>query len=162
MTLLLAGAWVPVPAASLIWDILKIVVLPVLAGLLLNAFRGERLGGAVALFPLISVCGIMAIIASIVALNAETLFSIGPAIFGAVALHNLLGMGLAYAAARIAGMDARKAKAITFETGMQNSGLAAALSLQFFSAAAAIPGVIFSVWQNLSAPALAAYWKRKE
>jgi BASS family bile acid:Na+ symporter len=43
---------------------------------------------------------------------------------------------------------------------MQNSGLGVALATQFFSAAAALPGALFSVWHNLSGAALAALWAR--
>lgn len=44
---------------------------------------------------------------------------------------------------------------------MQNSGLAVALAVKYFSAAAALPGAIFSVWHNLSGSALAAWWSRR-
>ena len=36
------------------------------------------------------------------------------------------------------------------KVAMQNSGLAVALSKQFFGIASALPGAIFSVWHNLS------------
>jgi len=45
--------------------------------------------------------------------------------------------------------------------GMQNSGLAVALAVKYFSAAAALPGAVFSVWHNLSGSALAAWWSRR-
>jgi BASS family bile acid:Na+ symporter len=44
---------------------------------------------------------------------------------------------------------------------MQNSGLAVALAAAHFSPTAAIPGVLFSVWHNLTGPALASYWSRR-
>ena len=50
-----------------------------------------------------------------------------------------------------------KAKAISIEVGMQNSGLAVSLALVHFGAAAAIPGAIFSVWHNISG-SIAANW----
>jgi len=54
-----------------------------------------------------------------------------------------------------------KCRAIIIETGMQNSGLAAALAPQFFNPLAAVPGAIFSVWHNVSGSVLAAWWTRK-
>jgi len=45
------------------------------------------------------------------------------------------------------------------EVGMQNSGLSVALAVQFFSAAAAIPGALFSIWHNLTGSVLAGYWR---
>ncbi len=45
---------------------------------------------------------------------------------------------------------------------MQNSGLAVALGMKYFSATAALPGALFSIWHNLSGSALAAWWSRGE
>ena len=50
-----------------------------------------------------------------------------------------------------------KAKAISIEVGMQNSGLATSLAMMHFGAAAAIPGAIFSVWHNISGSLAANY-----
>ena len=46
--------------------------------------------------------------------------------------------------------DRKTSITIAIEVGMQNSGLAVALSKQFFGIASALPGAIFSVWHNLS------------
>jgi BASS family bile acid:Na+ symporter len=50
---------------------------------------------------------------------------------------------------------------IGIEVGMQNSGLAVALAVTHFGPLAAVPGAIFSVWQNLFGAAFAAYRRRK-
>jgi len=76
-------------------------------------------------------------------------------------LHNLAGLALGYMLTRWVKMEANKAKAITIEVGMQNSGLAASLAITYFGAAAALPGAIFSVWHNLSGSILANYFARK-
>ncbi len=39
--------------------------------------------------------------------------------------------------------------------------LAVALASVHFGAAAAVPGALFSVWHNLTGPALATYWARR-
>jgi BASS family bile acid:Na+ symporter len=44
---------------------------------------------------------------------------------------------------------------------MQNSGLGVALALEFFSATAALPGALFSVWHNISGSILASHWGSK-
>lgn len=44
---------------------------------------------------------------------------------------------------------------MAIEVGMQNSGLSVALAIKFFSSIAALPGAIFSVWQNIFASLLA-------
>jgi BASS family bile acid:Na+ symporter len=45
---------------------------------------------------------------------------------------------------------------------MQNSGLAVALAIKHFSATAALPGAIFSIWHNISGSALAFFWSKKQ
>ena len=52
------------------------------------------------------------------------------------------------------------ARTISIEVGMQNSGLAVALAGAFFGPAAALPGAIFSLWQNLAGVTLARVWAR--
>jgi len=46
--------------------------------------------------------------------------------------------------------------------GMQNSGLGVALAVKHFSALAALPGAIFSIWHNLSGSLLASLWSRRD
>ncbi len=61
---------------------------------------------------------------------------------------------------RLFGLDLRQSQTIAIEVGMQNSGLAVALATQFFSATAALPGALFSVWHNISGSLLASIWGR--
>jgi BASS family bile acid:Na+ symporter len=82
--------------------------------------------------------------------------------FVAVALHNVLGLGLGYGAARSLGMNLAKRKAITFEIGMENSGLAVALAVAHLGPLAAIPGAIFTLWHNFTGPLLAGYWSGRD
>ncbi|MEU6133102.1 bile acid:sodium symporter family protein, partial [Saccharopolyspora sp. NPDC047091] len=84
-----------------------------------------------------------------------------PVVVLAVVLHNVLGVGLGYVAARVAGIDEAGRRAIALEVGMQNSGLAASLASTYFSPVAALPGAIFSVWHNISGSLVAGYWSRR-
>ena len=82
----------------------------------------------------------------------------GLMIFGVVVLHNMLGYLIGFIAARLAGLDLAARKAIAIETGMQNSGLGAALAPAYFSPLAAVPSAIFSVWHNISGAILANWF----
>jgi BASS family bile acid:Na+ symporter len=106
----------------------------------------------------VSTIAIVLIIAIIVGLNRPKLLTNGALIFAAVILHNLFGFALGYLFARLFGMDLAKRKAVMFETGMQNSGLGAALAAAHFSPLAAVPSALFSVWHNLSGSALATWF----
>ena len=79
----------------------------------------------------------------------------------AVIIHNSIGLLLGYWVTKAMGFDARVCRTIAFEVGLQNSGLAAALAVKFFTPMAALPGTIFSVWHNISGSLLASYWSRR-
>jgi BASS family bile acid:Na+ symporter len=161
LTWLYVGQKVPVPVASMLWSIFKIVLLPVSLGVLVNSLFGRRLGAVKHLFPLVSVFAIVLIIAIIVGLNRDNLASVGVAVAMAVILHNLFGLMLGYWVPRSVGLDERICRTLAIEVGMQNSGLGVALAVKYFSAAAALPGALFSIWHNLSGSMLAAGWARR-
>lgn len=161
LTWLYVGQTVPVPVAAMLWSIVKIVLLPVAGGVVINRAARNRLERIQHVFPLVSVAAIVFIIAVIVALNRDSLGSVGVTVATAVVLHNLAGLGAGYGLARLLVCDRRTARTLAIEVGMQNSGLGVALAIKYFSAAAAVPGALFSVWHNLSGSVLAAWWSRR-
>jgi len=158
LTLFYAGAQVPVPALAMLVSMLKVVLAPVAIGMALNTWLGTRLTRIKTLFPAISMFAIVIIIAIVVALNRDQIAHTGPLLMLAVMLHNGAGLLGGYWLARWLTHDERTARTLAIEVGMQNSGLAAALASQYFAAAAALPGALFSVWHNLSGSLLAAIW----
>ncbi len=161
LTWLLVGRSVPVPVLSMLKSVLIVVVLPVAAGVVVNTYWGKALRRLRTVFPLVSVLAIVVIIAIVVALNRDELGTIGPAVVAVVALHNSAGLLLGYAAARALGFTEAERRTLAIEVGMQNSGLGVVLAHQYFSAAAALPGAIFSIWHNLSGSLLASFWSRR-
>ena len=161
LTWLLVGRSVPVPVLSMLKSVLIVVVLPVAAGVVVNTYWGKALRRFRTVFPLVSVLAIVVIIAIVVALNRDELGTIGPAVVAVVALHNSAGLLLGYAAARALGFTEAERRTLAIEVGMQNSGLGVVLAHQYFSAAAALPGAIFSIWHNLSGSLLASFWSRR-
>ena len=144
------GQTVRVPAWAMFKSILLVVALPVALGLVVNRFTRNIEWVRSKLCPIVSVVGIVFVIGIVVALNAGNLRSCGVLVAVAVVLHNLCGLAAGYACARGLRCDRRTAITIAIEVGMQNSGVAAALSKQFFGVASALPGALFSVWHNLS------------
>jgi len=161
LMLLYAGETVAVPALEMLQTIFWIIFLPVTLGLLLNHLFHRSLAGVRQVFPLLSVFTIVFIIAVIVALNREQLADVAAVLLVLVVLHNLAGLAGGYWIARWMGQDRRICRTIAIEVGMQNSGLAVALAVKYFSAAAALPGALFSVWHNLSGSMLAGHWRRR-
>ncbi|MGJ7916690.1 bile acid:sodium symporter family protein [Massilia sp. LXY-6] len=158
---LLAGKWMNINTESLFLDIVQVVILPIVLGVIAKTLFRRQAAASVKALPLVSTIAIVLIIAIIVGLNRPKLFANGLLILVAVILHNLLGFALGYLFARMFGMDLTKRKAVTLETGMQNSGLGAALATAHFSPLAAVPSAMFSVWHNLSGSALAAWFARR-
>ncbi len=161
ITLLLAGTSVEVPAEKMLFSIFTIVLIPVTAGLLIRQMLPQQVDRLQALFPALSVLAIVVIIAIIIALNADSLTTIGGLLLLAVVLHNLGGLALGYGFARLFRMDPVTCRTLAIEVGMQNSGLAVALALKYFSPAAALPGALFSIWHNLSGSVLASWFSRR-
>lgn len=151
---------IDVPVVKMLTSIITLVIAPVSLGLVLNQLFHRQLKPVQHVLPLLSVLAIVFIIAIIVALNAERLTELSLLLVLAVVLHNLCGLTLGYTLSRMAGYGPRECRTLAIEVGMQNSGLAVALALKYFSPLAALPGALFSVWHNLSGSALAALWSR--
>ncbi|MET1248626.1 bile acid:sodium symporter family protein [Sporolactobacillus sp. STCC-11] len=163
LLLLFAGHWVHIPTLSLFINIFQVVVLPVFLGLLINTFLGTKVRKATSALPLVSTVSILLIIGGVVAANSANLFAAGMLILiPIVMLINVLGSVLAFFVSKLFGVSHVKSRAITFEVATQNSALGLSLAVLFFSPAAAIPGTLFSVWQNISGPMLASHWAKKE
>ena len=112
-------------------------------------------------FPTVSMSFIVLIVACIVALNADRLGDFGGPVIASVILTNMLGLLAGYMVAIMVFHDVRVARTVAIEVGMQNSGLGGALATQFFAGPAALPSAFFSVWHNITGPALAAHWARR-
>jgi BASS family bile acid:Na+ symporter len=162
LCLVYIDASIEVPALDMLLSILKIVVAPVVAGIVLNRFFHRHLRVVEHWFPLVSVVAIVWIIAIIVALNQPRFGELGLLLVLSVVLHNALGLAAGYLVPRLLGLDRRISRTLAIEVGMQNSGLAVALAIKFFAPLAALPGAVFSIWHNLSGSLLAARWRKAD
>ena len=154
---LLLGKMVDVPAAEMFKSIIFVVAIPVSLGLVINRIFRKHTAILEKSCPVISVAAIIFVIGIIVSLNVKTLYSCGALVMLAVLIHNVLGMLAGYFFARLLKCDKKSAVTIAIEVGMQNSGLAAAISGKFFGAATALPGAIFSIWHNISGAIFASF-----
>ncbi|KQY55829.1 Bile acid:sodium symporter [Aeromicrobium sp. Root495] len=161
LVLLLVGEDLPVSGSALFVSIVKIVLVPVILGLVLRLVFPKFVDRIIDTLPLISVAGITGVVLAVVAGSASTLTSVGLTIVVAVILHNIGGLTLGYTIGTLCGLPKSSSRAVSIEVGMQNSGLAAALATVHFAPAAALPAAIFSVWHNVSGSLLASYWSRR-
>ena len=158
---LLVGSTVEVPAGDMLASLFRIVLLPVLAGVVLNRLFEPAIRRVLPFLAPLAVAAILLIIAIVVALNAGRLREVGLAVVFATLLHNVSGLALGYLAAWALRFEPAVRRTLAIEVGMQNSGLATALALKFFAPAAALPGAIFSVWLNVTGAVFAAIARRR-
>ncbi|MEA5455862.1 bile acid:sodium symporter family protein [Sinomonas sp. JGH33] len=161
LTLLLAGSFLNVDAGGMVLDIVKTVLFPVVLGLVARVFLARVVAKVLPALPWISAIVIAAIVAIVVAGSATKLAAAGGIVLLAIVLHNGFGLGLGYLAGKLGRLDGRARRALAFEVGMQNSGLAATLAAAHFSPLAALPSAVFSVWHNVSGAAVAAWLARR-
>ena len=156
LTLWLAGEYMPVSASSMAWSIVKVVLIPVVAGILIGMLAPRVVARINSALPWISVAAISAIVCIVVGGAHDTIASAGALVFAAVIIHNGCGYGLGYLAGLITKQPVAARRTMAVEVGMQNSGLATSLASTYMNPLAALPGAVFSVWHNLSGAVLAA------
>ena len=164
VTYLLLKETVSVDVVSMFLSIIKVVIIPIGLGFLINHFFRKYTKKAGKVLPLVSVTAIVLIVASVVSHNSEKILSTGLLVFAVVICHNLLGYAAGYLIGVVLKQDLPRKKALAIEVGMQNSGLATSLAGTAFPelAMATVPGAIFSVWHNISGAILANIFCRKE
>ncbi len=161
LTWWLAGAWIEISLTAMMISILKMVVVPIVLGIIINSLFRSTVEKGIKVLPLISVVSIVLIVGGVVSVSSQRIMETGLLIMVVVMLHNMLGYTLGYLIGKVLGMNLAKTKAVSIEVGMQNSGLATSLAMLHFGAAAAIPGAIFSVWHNISGSLAANYLASK-
>lgn len=160
---LLASQWLKIDATSMFVSILQVVLFPIILGLITRALFKQKVEQYIQVLPLVSVLAIVAIVAAIIAGSQAAILQSGALILAVVILHNGLGFLLGFWASRCFKLAYADCKAVSIEVGMQNSGLGVALAAVHFAASpiTAVPSAIFSLWHNVSGPALATYWAAK-
>lgn len=162
ITYLLLRTTVTVDPVNMFLSIIKVVIIPIALGFVINKLFGKVTQKLVKVLPTISVIAICLIVAAVVSHNSEKIMTTGLVVFAVVILHNLLGYACGFGIGRLLHMSVPKTKAISIEIGMQNSGLATSLAGTAFPdlAMATVPGAIFSVWHNISGAILANIYNR--
>ncbi|RYF96409.1 MAG: bile acid:sodium symporter family protein, partial [Chitinophagaceae bacterium] len=159
---LLAGEFVEINTLDMMWEITKIVIIPIFAGLVFNKFLSGKMNWLDKAMPLVSMTSIALIIVVITAAGRESLLSIGPALVLLVLIHNLSGYTLGYWSGRLFKMSERDCRTIAIEVGMQNGGLASGIAKAMGKmATVGLAPAVFGPLMNITGSILASYWHRK-
>lgn len=151
LTLAMVGQRLDVSFTSMFISIIKVVVVPIALGAILNKLFPSLSDKLQKILPLVSVVAITLIVGAVVSNNAANIMTAGFTIIAVVALLNISGYITGGLLAKFLGYGEEQINAIAIETAMQNSGLATSLAVANFASMpmAAIPGAIFSVWHNV-------------
>ncbi|MEZ4699088.1 MAG: bile acid:sodium symporter family protein [Rhodothermales bacterium] len=159
---MLAGQFVPVDFFSMMIGIIKMVIVPIVLGLIVNRLLRGHDGWLTRAMPILSMTAIAVVLTIIVATGRNDLLTVGPLLFAAAIFHNAAGYFLGYWGCRLVGMDEQSCRTISIEVGMQNGGLATGIALQMGKVATVgLAPAIFGPWMNISGSALANWWRSR-
>ena len=146
----LSGSEIDVDAIGLFLSTLKVVLIPVITGVLLNRFFPEKTTKIKQIAPALAVILITLIVASIIGEGKEIILSSGLSLLFSIMTLHFLGFFLGYFISKIFLKNDFIAKTISVEVGMQNSGLGVVLAKEnFVNPAIAIPSAISSLVHSL-------------
>jgi bile acid:Na+ symporter, BASS family len=158
----LAGEFVAIDVWKMMWDIIKMVIIPIGAGLIFNKLFSGKAKWLDEAMPLVSMFGIGLIITIITAAGRDSLLDIGPVLIVLVLIHNLTGYSLGYWGARLFRMSERDCRTIAIEVGMQNGGLASGIAKEMGKiATVGLAPAVFGPLMNITGSILASWWHRK-
>jgi bile acid:Na+ symporter, BASS family len=162
LTSSLSGNEIDVDAMGLFYSTLKVVLVPVVLGIFLNA-RLPRYTQKIQFYaPSIAVLLITLIVASIIGQGKEIILDSGPSLIFSIMILHLIGFVLGYFLSQLLLKDEAVSRTISVEVGMQNSGLGVVLAKEnFVNPAVAIPAAISSLVHSLYGSIFVALFRMK-
>lgn len=159
---LFAGAMIQIDVLAMMWDIIKMVIIPIAAGLLFNKFLAGKAKWLDDAMPVVSMAGIAIIISIITAAGRNALLTIGPLLIGLELVHNLCGYLLGYFSGKLFKMSERDCRTVAIEVGMQNAGMASALAKTIGKiATVGLAAAVFGPVMNVTGSMLASWWHNR-
>ncbi len=165
LTAALVGERVPVDAFGLFKSTVQVVLIPVALGVVLNRFFPRAVKRVLPVAPLVSVIVIALICACIIGLRVDEVKASAGKLIVAVALLHVGGFALGYTLSRLLKLPSKRARTVSIEVGMQNSGLGVVLANKHFVnpatgvALAAVPCAISAVMHSIIGSICAGYWR---
>lgn len=139
------------------------LVLPLALGVMLNSRRPDLTARLRRPLQYLSMAIFIAFIVLALAANWGAFLQYAGAVAALVLMHNALALAGGYALAWGMGLSPFDRRAVTIETGIQNSGLGLILIFGFFGGLGgmAVVAAFWGIWHVLSGIALATIWARR-
>ncbi|HEU4902163.1 MAG TPA: bile acid:sodium symporter family protein [Flavisolibacter sp.] len=159
---LLGGSFVEVHFLDMMWDITKIVIIPIVAGLLFHYLVRGKFRWLDKAMPVLSMVGIALILMVITAAGRDNLLKVGALLVISTFIHNVAGFFLGYWSGRLLKFSEKDCRTIALEVGMQNAGLASGLALTMGKlATAGLAPAIFGPMMNVTGSFLSSWWHNR-
>ena len=150
LTSSLSGNEIDVDALGLFYSTIKVVLVPLVLGIFINAKLPGYAQKIQFYSPSVAVILVTLIVASIIGQGKEIILCSGVSLILSIMTFHLAGFILGYFLSKILLKDEAVSKTISVEVGMQNSGLGVVLAKEnFVNPAVAIPAAISSLVHSL-------------
>lgn len=155
---------VAVSPLDMIMTIVQLIIIPLIIGMVVN----DRLPKFTALIrkPIraLSLLIFAGFVVVAVMANRENLMNYIHLIFFLVFAHNAIALSMGYGFALLNKLSTYDARAISLETGIQNSGLALIIIFNFYEGLGGMAMIAawWGVWHLISASSLAYFWSRRK
>lgn len=157
----LAGQWVEVSFVAMAMTVMKVILVPLVLGLLAHRMMGEKHVASLSkILVLVSAFGVLVILGGVIAVNGAKILEMGLFVIVMVLLHNLGGFLLGYVVTGKLGFGKKQQHSVTLEVGMQNDALAISLVSVFFAPAVAIPAAVGAAIHQVTGSILAGIFAR--
>ena len=162
LTFQLSGSYLEIPAEGLFYSTLKVILIPVSLGILLNRYLPKLVSKIIPLSPPLAVLLICFIVGSIVGQGKEIIIESGFRLLVALIFLHLIGFVIGFVISWFTFKNWKVAKTISIEVGMQNSGLGVVLARENFSSPlVAIPSALSSLIHSLLGSFFVSLFKNK-
>ena len=140
------------------------LVLPLILGIYLNSRQPKLADRVRRPMQNLSMLIFLAFVVLALAANWSFFLQFAPYVGGLVVVHNAIALAAGYGCASLAGLSDYDRRAVTIETGIQNSGLGLVLIFGFFDGLGgmAVVAALWGIWHAISGLCLAQIMSRRE
>ena len=143
-------------------SIVKIVLVPIILGIVLNYFIGSKIEPVKSVCPTIAAIAVLLILAAVTAVNQKQIAETGLIIFVACLVQNLSGYVVTFIICKVLNIDVSSRRAMQIEVAMQNSALSVSLAMKHFTPQAAVAGAVFSIIHNFTGSIFAGICRKHD
>ena len=151
-----------VDPTNIVTTIFQLIVIPLTIGMLLNHYSDKITNFLRVPVQKLSMLVFLGIVVAVIFGNLDNIRNYLKDVIFIVVVQNFLALFIGYQWAKLMGLGYKDRKAISIETGIQNSGLALILIFNFFDGLGgmAIVAAAWGMWHLIAGFSLAMFWGR--